>query len=98
MGWAASAAATVAAGRGPAERTPTASHTVSSTDVPGPAMDRSTNTMRRGSRRTTSIASRVFPAPPGPVTVTSRCPRTRSPTRSTSSSRPTKLPSGVGSR
>ena len=44
-----------------------------------------------------SIASRVFPVPPGPVKVTSRAPsRTSATTSPTSRSRPTKLDAGRG--
>ena len=40
------------------------------------------------SRRATSIASRVLPTPPGPISVTSRASTTSSAKRSSSASRP----------
>ena len=43
------------------------------------------------SARAASIARLVFPTPPGPVSVTSRCPASRASTCARSSSRPTKL-------
>ena len=45
--------------------------------------------------RAVSVASLVFPAPPGPIKVMSRCPATSSRTSATSASRPTKLVSSA---
>src|SRR5262249_35694586 len=46
---------------------------------------------RPATRLATSAASLVFPDPPGPVTVTSRCPASRPATSATAPARPTKL-------
>ena len=48
--------------------------------------------------RAASMASRVLPTPPGPVSVTSRWSANNLPISRTSASRPSKAVSGVGSR
>ena len=48
--------------------------------------------------RPSSISTRVFPTPPGPVIVTTRCVRTRSVSAASSPVRPTSGTAGVGRR
>ena len=81
---------------------PIASATAAATAARSPTEPRSANATvpaeRARRRRATSIASRVLPTPPGPVSVTSRDRCNSSRTSATARSRPTKLVNGTGSQ
>ena len=94
--WRASTRASVPAiGTPGCSRTPNAAATASGT-CPGSRTGASSTSQapsanRPATRRATSSASRVFPAPPGPVTVTSRDCSSSTASSRTGPARPTKL-------
>jgi hypothetical protein len=95
-----SATSTSGSGALPASRTPNAAATAEATSAGSASAAR--ETYRTPSRRApparaaASSARRVLPTPPGPVSVSSRAPRSRRLTSASSRSRPTKLVSGTG--
>jgi hypothetical protein len=76
-------------------RTPSASSTADGTSAGSVTRASGTNHAAASSRPGASVASRVLPTPPGPVRVTRRAARRVFSTRAMSSSRPTKLVSGL---
>ncbi len=79
-------------------RMPSASSTAYATSAGSVTGASGTNHAATSSRPAASVASRVLPTPPGPVSVTSRAARRFFSTRDTSSSRPTKLVRGLCTR
>ena len=82
-----------------ASRSPSASSVACATSPSAPIDASSTSQAPSGrspsSVRAVSVASLVFPAPPGPITVVSRCSAMSSRTAATSASLPTKLVSSA---
>ena len=98
--WPTASTSVSSTGRPGSRRTPSTSATVAATRSASLSGARSANhtpsPVPSSSPAATCSASRVLPAPPAPVSVTSRDPPTSSRTAASSASRPMKLDTGAG--